>query len=175
MTDFGGSTTPQSDKDCWQTPLWLFDALDIEFGFWLDAAASRDNTLCAHYLSEADDALTRNWSSYGAIWCNPPYSNIRPWVDKAAEQCRAQRQTVVMLLPADISTAWFSAARNTADELRLILDGRVKFIPASASDRRNSNTKGSVLFIWRPFIEPRHITTTVSLAELKRIGSREVA
>ncbi len=34
------SNTPAHDKDCWQTPLWLFDALDIEFGFWLDSAAS---------------------------------------------------------------------------------------------------------------------------------------
>ncbi|EMW2969730.1 phage N-6-adenine-methyltransferase, partial [Escherichia coli] len=23
------SNTPSHDKDCWQTPLWLFDALDI--------------------------------------------------------------------------------------------------------------------------------------------------
>ncbi|MBB8480974.1 phage N-6-adenine-methyltransferase, partial [Escherichia coli] len=22
------SNTPSHDKDCWQTPLWLFDALD---------------------------------------------------------------------------------------------------------------------------------------------------
>ncbi|OVD74212.1 hypothetical protein UQ32_27490 [Escherichia coli] len=37
------SNTPAHDKDCWQTPLWLFDALDIEFGFWLDSAASDKN------------------------------------------------------------------------------------------------------------------------------------
>ncbi|EEV6419547.1 phage N-6-adenine-methyltransferase, partial [Escherichia coli] len=50
------SNTPAHDKDCWQTPLWLFDALDIEFGFWLDSAASDKNALCAHWLTEADDA-----------------------------------------------------------------------------------------------------------------------
>ncbi|EGF65370.1 phage N-6-adenine-methyltransferase [Klebsiella pneumoniae] len=33
----------------------------------------------------------------------------------------------------------------------------------------------SVLFIWRPYITPRHIITTVSLAELKRIGNLEAA
>ena len=90
------SNTPAHDKDCWQTPLWLFDALDIEFGFWLDSAASDKNALCAHWLTEADDALNSEWISHGAIWNNPPYSNIRPWVEKAAEQCIQQRQTVVM-------------------------------------------------------------------------------
>ena len=72
------SNTPAHDKDCWQTPLWLFDALDIEFGFWLDSAASDKNALCAHWLTEADDALNSEWVSHGAIWNNPPYSNIRP-------------------------------------------------------------------------------------------------
>ncbi|EFG1980521.1 phage N-6-adenine-methyltransferase, partial [Escherichia coli] len=91
------SNTPAHDKDCWQTPLWLFDALDIEFGFWLDSAASDKNALCAHWLTEVDDALNSEWVSHGAIWNNPPYSNIRPWVEKAAEQCIQQRQTVVML------------------------------------------------------------------------------
>ncbi len=71
------SNTPSHDKDCWQTPLWLFDALDIEFGFWLDSAASDKNALCAHWLTEADDALNSEWISHGAIWNNPPYSNIR--------------------------------------------------------------------------------------------------
>ncbi len=40
------SNTPAHDKDCWQTPLWLFDALDIEFGFgWIQLRATK--TLCA--------------------------------------------------------------------------------------------------------------------------------
>lgn len=64
------SNTPAHDKDCWQTPLWLFDALDIEFGFWLDSAASDKNALCAHWLTEADDALNSEWVSHGAIWNN---------------------------------------------------------------------------------------------------------
>ncbi|KYU29672.1 hypothetical protein AML62_20790 [Escherichia coli] len=63
----------------------------IEFGFWLDSAASDKNALCAHWLTEADDALNSEWISHGAIWNNPPYSNIRPWVEKAAEQFEPPR------------------------------------------------------------------------------------
>ncbi len=175
MTDYGGSTTPKNERDCWQTPQWLFDALDLEFGFWLDSASSESNTLCAHHLTEMDDALNCEWVSYGAIWCNPPYSDITPWVVKAAEQCREQSQPVVMLLPADISTGWFSLAMQTADELRLITGGRIQFMPATDSGKRPSNPKGSVLFIWRPFTVPRHIITRVSKDELERIGVREAA
>lgn len=33
MSDFGGSHTPDNLKDLWMTPLDIFTALDIEFGF----------------------------------------------------------------------------------------------------------------------------------------------
>ncbi|SWS75169.1 phage N-6-adenine-methyltransferase [Klebsiella pneumoniae] len=51
MTDYGGSKTPKNERDYWQTPIEIFNALDREFGFWLDAAASESNALCAHYLT----------------------------------------------------------------------------------------------------------------------------
>ncbi|MBT0375328.1 phage N-6-adenine-methyltransferase, partial [Morganella morganii subsp. morganii] len=102
MAGYASKTAPEH-KDSWQTPEWLFTALDLEFGFYLDAAASDINALCSRYLTEQDDALKSEWISHGAIWCNPPYSNIRPWVEKAAEQSRMQNQPVVMLVPEDMS------------------------------------------------------------------------
>ena len=66
-------------------------------------------------------------SSHGAIWNNPPYSNIRPWVEKAAEQCIQQRQTVVKLVPEDLSVGWFSKALESVDEVRIITDGPVSY------------------------------------------------
>ena len=164
------SNTPAHDKDCWQTPLWLFDALDIEFGFWLDSAASDKNALCVHWLTEADDALNSEWISHGAIWNNSPYSNIRPWVEKAAEQCIQQRQTVVMLVPEDMSVGWFSKALESVDEVRIITDGRINFIEPSTGLEKKGNSKGSMLLIWRPFISPRRMFTTVSKAALMAIG-----
>lgn len=147
-----------------------FDALDIEFGFWLDSAASDKNALCAHWLTEADDALNSEWISHGAIWNNPPYSNIRPWVEKAAEQCIQQRQTVVMLVPEDMSVGWFSKALESVDEVRIITDGRINFIEPSTGLEKKGNSKGSMLLIWRPFISPRRMFTTVSKAALMAIG-----
>lgn len=169
------SNTLESDKDCWQTPLWLFDALDIEFGFWLDAAASKQNTLCQTYLSEEDDALSLEWASHGAIWCNPPYSKILPWVEKAAEQCERQRQPVVMLVPEDMSVGWFSKALDSVDEIRVITDGRINFVNATTGKEQKGNSKGSMLLIWRPFIRARRMFTTVKKADLQCIGMRDAA
>ncbi|HAH3742654.1 TPA: phage N-6-adenine-methyltransferase [Escherichia coli] len=109
-------------------------------------------------------------------WCreeasvNPPYSNIRPWVEKAAEQCRQQRQTVVMLVPEDMSVGWFSKALESVDEVRIITDGRINFIEPSTGLEKKGNSKGSMLLIWRPFISPRRMFTTVSKAALMAIG-----
>ncbi|AFJ47301.1 phage N-6-adenine-methyltransferase [Shimwellia blattae] len=172
MSDYGGSKTPVPERDLWQTPASIFTALDIEFGFYLDVAAAPHNALCARFMTEHEDALNSDWSSYGAIWCNPPYSDITPWIRKAAEQCQKQHQTVVMLLPADISTGWFSLALQTVDEIRLITNGRIQFVPASVSGKRQSNPKGSLLFIWRPFISPRGIFTTVSKPALEDAGQQ---
>lgn len=170
MSDYGGSATPQNQRDLWRTPVEIFNALDLEFGFYLDAAASLENTLCSHFINEKTNALKTEWVSYGSIWVNPPYSDITPWILKAAEECRRQRQPVVMLVPADISVGWFSLALRSVDEVRFITDGRIQFIPEQEAGRRLSNPKGSMLFIWRPFINPRCQFTTVARDELIRIG-----
>ncbi|MBD1228959.1 phage N-6-adenine-methyltransferase [Xenorhabdus griffiniae] len=174
MSDFGGSNTPPELKDLWQTPLPLFMALDIEFGFYLDAAADAQNTLCAHYLTERDNALECDWASYGAIWCNPPYSNIKPWIEKAAIECQKQLQPIVMLIPADLSVGWFKLALETVDEVRLITGGRISFINAETKKSVNGNNKGSLLLIWRPFTAPRRIITTVERDYLMIIGNHQL-
>ncbi|MEY0709343.1 phage N-6-adenine-methyltransferase [Providencia huaxiensis] len=169
--DYGGSHTPKELRDRWQTPLPLFTALDAEFGFYLDAAADRNNALCTHYLTEKDNSLNCDWESYGAIFCNPPYSEIQPWINKAAEQCKKQLQPIVMLIPSDTSVGWFKSALETADEVRLII-GRISFIKAETDKTKNGNTKGSMLLIWRPYINPRKIINTINRDELMNIGNQ---
>ena len=50
-----------SDKNFWETPQRLFDELDAEFHFTLDAAASDGNHKCARYFTQSDDGLRQNW------------------------------------------------------------------------------------------------------------------
>ncbi|XEH50486.1 phage N-6-adenine-methyltransferase [Edwardsiella tarda] len=164
------SKTPAEAKDCWQTPLWLFDALDIEFGFWLDAASSDHNALCSQHLTESDNALLCDWNSVGAIWCNPPYSKIGPWVAKASIESEKQRQPVVMLVPEDMSVGWFTDALKSVDEVRVITGGRINFVHAVTGSEQKGNSKGSMLLIWRPFTTPRRMITTISKSTLEAIG-----
>ncbi|WP_244182549.1 phage N-6-adenine-methyltransferase [Xenorhabdus beddingii] len=152
----------------------LFLALDLEFGFYLDAAANAQNTLCAHYLTERDNALACDWTSYGSIFCNPPYSDIGPWIEKAGIECRKQCQSIVMLIPADTAVGWFKLAMETVDEVRLITGGRISFINAGTQKPVNGNNKGSLLLIWNPFTNPRRIITTVDRDYLISIGNEQM-
>ena len=141
------SNTPENTRDLWQTPKSLFKALDNEFDFYCDVAASDKNHLCDAYFTEKDNALENCWDWFGSNWCNPPYSDITPWVNKAIQQ-HQQGKTIVMLVPADTSVKWFKLAYESCNEVRFI-SGRISFINADTQKPVNGNNKGSVLFIWR--------------------------
>ena len=61
------SKTPKEIRDSWATPRKLFDALNEEFGFVLDAAASDSNALCDDYFTIEDDALNQPWNKGGYV------------------------------------------------------------------------------------------------------------
>lgn len=62
-SDFTGSggAAYMSDRMDWETPADLFAKLDDEFGFTLDAAASRANHKCAKYYTAEDSAFDHEW------------------------------------------------------------------------------------------------------------------
>lgn len=114
-----------------RTPRSLFDPLNEEFGFTLDAAASRENALCKHYFTLEDNALSRQW--LGVVWCNPPYSNLAAWVEKAFWAIwRKEAATVVMLLPANRTEQawwqdWIEMPRRRGEVEVRFLRGRLRF------------------------------------------------
>lgn len=116
-----------SNKGDWETPRELFDQLNAEFKFSLDAAASRKNTKVVSYYTKEDNGLVQPWK--GTVWVNPPYGRgIDKWVEKAIASARAGA-TVVMLMPARFDTRWGQALLNHADEVRYVA-GRVTFVGA---------------------------------------------
>lgn len=139
------SDTPMNIRDLWQTPKEIFNKLDKEFDFTCDVAASRGNALCSPFIDEEQNSLDCTWLK--SNWCNPPYSNITPWV-KHAISMHQLGLTTVMLVPADTSVKWFKLAYESCNEVRFI-SGRISFINADTQKPVNGNNKGSVLFIWR--------------------------
>lgn len=107
-----------STIDNWSTPQALFAALDAEFGFSIDAAASPANAKCGRYFTRHDDGLAQQWD--GTVWLNPPYGRgIGAWVRKAWESSQAGA-TVVCLIPARTDTSYWHDYVMRAAEVRFI-------------------------------------------------------
>ncbi|MGJ0580578.1 DNA N-6-adenine-methyltransferase, partial [Xenorhabdus bovienii] len=65
------------------------------------------------------------------------------------QQWDRECQSIVMLVPNDTSVGWFKLAMESVDEVRLIMGGRIQFVPAGVREKNSSNPKGSMLLIWR--------------------------
>lgn len=176
--DYGGSKTPLDQRDLWRTPPALFASLDAEFCFQLDAAAAPHNALCRKFITAEQNTLETPWSDYlsipGYVWLNPPYSNITPFVKKAAAESDNQIGTV-MLVPADTSVGWFKEAIQTASEVRFITAGRLAFINPVTGKPVSGNNKGSMLIIWRPYPRTHCHFATVDRDELMAFGAKLLA
>ncbi len=176
--DYGGSKTPLDQRDLWRTPPALFASLDAEFCFQLDAAAAPHNALCRKFITAEMNTLETPWADYlsapGYVWLNPPYSDITPFVKKAAAESANQIGTV-MLVPADTSVGWFKEAIQTASEVRFITAGRLAFINPVTGKPVSGNNKGSMLIIWRPYPRTHCHFATVDRDELMAFGAKLLA
>jgi hypothetical protein len=89
----------------------------------LDVAASEQHHACQFYFDGlAQNGLIEPWSvswqvhgpddtattveATGAIWCNPPYAKIAPWVKKASEYTGPC--VVAVLVPAAVGSNWWA-------------------------------------------------------------------
>jgi phage N-6-adenine-methyltransferase len=176
--DYGGSKTPLDQRDLWRTPPALFASLDAEFCFQLDAAAAPLNALCRKFITAEQNTLETPWADYmsipGYVRLNPPYSDIMPFIKKAAAESANQIGTV-MLVPADTSVGWFKEAIQTASEVRFITAGRLAFINPVTGKPVSGNNKGSMLIIWRPYPRTHCHFATVDRNELMAFGVKLLA
>jgi phage N-6-adenine-methyltransferase len=137
-----------SAREDWATPQWLYDELDAEFHFRLDAAADETNAKHKWYWSKdglrkqgvpdvlmEGDGLTGGWCSDGWTFVNPPYGRgiTGKWVEKAVVEAHYDRPSV-LLLPARTDTRYFhhciwdkASHRPYANTEVRFLPGRLKF------------------------------------------------
>jgi phage N-6-adenine-methyltransferase len=139
-----------------------FAKLNARFRFTVDIAASPHNAKLENFYTIEDDGLTASWAGE-RVWCNPPYSNIRPWIEKAWEETAwspdgftsVSAPLIVMLLPANrTEQGWWQElvepyrGRYAFDVE--FLPGRMRFI-APGADRIGANERppfGCCLLIW---------------------------
>lgn len=125
MSD-SGPYMPQARSMEWETPWPLFEALDIEFNFTIDAAATSKNTKCERYWTKETDGLTQDWSGE-TLFINPPFraADLRRWVEKAWLASREPETIVVMIVPVKSDQFWWGDFAIKT-EIRFI-KGRVTF------------------------------------------------
>ena len=79
--NFSNADKNYKPNDDYYTPDWIFKTLNLTFDIdvcapeggvpWIPANTS---------YSLKDNGLLQKW--HGLIWCNPPFSNPSPWIDK---------------------------------------------------------------------------------------------
>lgn len=102
-----------SKSDHWSTPESVLASL-----------GSFDMDPCP--LMSDEDGLSLDW--HGRVFVNPPYSDIKTWIEKVLFELSANHVTeVVCLLPARTDTKWFhDYVLPFSKEIKFI-KGRLKF------------------------------------------------
>ena len=120
----GLATLTSSSNHDWETPQYLFDELNAEFGFTLDPCASPENAKCEKFFTIQENGLAQSWED-NVVFCNPPYgTQIQKWVRKSYFEAQ-KGAVVVMLIPSRTDTRWWHEFVSQG-EVRFI-KGRLKF------------------------------------------------
>lgn len=138
-----------SNSDEWATPMDVYMSLDNEFHFTLDACATEKNHKCECYFTKEQDGLNQDWSGK-VVFCNPPYSEIGKWVEKAYREGCKDNTLVCLLIPARTDTRYFHNFIYHRSEIRFV-KGRLRF-----NGSKNSAPFPSMIVIFRgPYWQTR--------------------
>lgn len=99
-------------RDERETPQKRFDEWNKRWKFTVDAAASAKNAKLEHYWTKKTDGLKQSWRGH-RVWCNPPFSDIGPWVEKARS---FEAELAVLLVPVWTDRKWFQAVAFIMEE-----------------------------------------------------------
>tara|TARA_R110000824_G_scaffold222578_1_gene410245 strand:- start:23 stop:451 length:429 start_codon:yes stop_codon:yes gene_type:complete len=113
--------------DNWMTPIDLLEEIKNEFGELFDP--------CPKDFDYSFNGLDISWSREKVCFVNPPYSQIKLWVEKCYKESLLGSK-IVLLIPARTDTRYFHSFINNKADVRFI-KGRLKFIHP---DGRNSKS-----------------------------------
>lgn len=151
QTRYAGSNPDVDDR---ALPSDVFEPLQTRFRFTVDAASSIDNRKCEKHWTVVDNGLAQSWAGE-RVYCNPPYSDIGPWIRKAWDERLAE--LVVMLLPANRTEQkwWQDGIEPFRDRVGSplkveFLQGRLRFLKAGQQTIKPNERPpfGCVLCIW---------------------------
>lgn len=172
MPGMPAPTVPDNEEDKRYTLPWTLDWCRRTAGveaFDLDVAADDEAHVCERYYTVRENGLTQPWT--GRVWCNPPYSDIGPWVRRAWQVVRATAvgvgwpvEVIAMLLPANrTEQPWWQEGvepfRDGRQDRGLAWSLTTHHLPGRQSFGHPGNPLGvgvgspefgCVLLVWRP-------------------------
>lgn len=127
-----------------ETPEAFFKKWNEKFNFQWDLSASDYNSKCKNFYSEQDDSLSKDWHKIqGWLWLNPPYSPLKPWVQKAQQEY-LKGARIAMLIPPILNTRYFAETQPTQI---IMIVGRLAFLnPDKVPMKGNSHDSCLVLY-----------------------------
>jgi phage N-6-adenine-methyltransferase len=107
--------------------------VEATFGyqFELDACANAVNAVAPKYYDLETNGLEHPWRD--ATWCNPPFENIEPWVEKAVGE--ATRGVHSCMLVPFAAQGWKYRWHGNFESVVLV--GRVTFVGATTCINRD--------------------------------------
>ena len=157
MDAFSKSKTPKEDKDKRQTPKAVFNRIQelINIPFVHDVAAESHTAKCPSFWTKEDDAFSKDWldplighSLPSALFCNPPFSNMTPWLEHAYATAK-RGGIVVVLCPDDRSVGWYQDHLEDKAQIIYIPDRRISFEDKDGIPQKG-NPKGTAFGVFLP-------------------------
>jgi len=154
------------------TPPEWFAEMHARFDFTLDAAASSENHKLPRFFDRTTNGLEQSWSGE-RIWCNPPFSDLGSWAQKAWREA-SQAPLIVLLVPANrTEQAWWHQyiepyRDRVGSPLRVeFIRNRRRFIAAGNAEVQANERPpfGVCLLIWQWAVEVGLSNSTRSLPE----------
>ena len=135
---------PEARQDDWVTPHDFYRKCLERWPFTLDAAAGPTNFKCPRYYTEDDNGLVLPWETW--TWCNPPYSDILPWFQKAHTEALKGRSSVLLTFSRTDTRAFHRYATKAAEVV--FLQGRIAFLHPDTGEAQDPAPSPSMLVVF---------------------------
>jgi len=142
-------------RDSYETPAWLFNLLNERFNFTVDAASTEDNKKCS---TRFNDGLKDSWGM-NRVFCNPPFSNKKEWMLKAANEVENGCPLCVMILPTNSMSSSFWQEIVFGKYHYEIINTRVSFIdPRTGKEAKGADSGTTIVYFMKKIDARKHKT-----------------
>jgi len=133
--------------DEWETPMHIYAKACADYSIYpkLDICATDKNHVCLEWYTKEQDAFKQPWNQ--SFFMNPPYSDVKRWVQRAYTQHIRHKVNAMGLVYAKTDTKWWHEFVEGIAEVHFI-KGRIKFF-INGQQSKNSAPYPSCWIIWR--------------------------